>query len=40
MEASSLMQCIIKGKQLNKLTNCDETKERAYNTQTVLAKNS
>ena len=32
------MQCIIRGKKPNQLTNCDETKNRALNTQTVRDK--
>ena len=32
------MQCIITGKQPNYLTYCDETKKRALNSQTVIAK--
>ena len=32
------MQCIIKWKIPNQLTNCDETKKMSLNTQTVRAK--
>ena len=32
------MQYIITGEQPNQLTNCDKTKKRALNTQTVRAK--
>ena len=32
------MQCVIKWKKPNQLTNCDETKKMVLNTQTVRAK--